>query len=56
MPLFTKNCEKLGHLKIWLCHYDFFAISNVLTRAPKNAKICLYCIGHGKHLFLGDFL
>ena len=46
--LFTKNHEKFGHLKIWLRHYDFFAITNVLTGAPKNAKICLYCIRHGK--------
>ena len=56
MSLFTKNCEKLDHLEIWLCHYDFFTISNVLTGAPKNAKICLYCIRHGKPLFLGNFL
>ena len=55
MSLFTKNHEKFGHLKIWLCHYDFFAISNGLTGAPKNAKICLCCIWHGKPLFLGNF-
>ena len=54
--LFTKNHEKFDHLKIWLRHYDFFVISNVLTGAPKNAKICLYCIRHGKPLFLGSFL
>ena len=56
MSLFTKNPEKLGRPKIGPYHYDFFVISNVLTGAPKNKKICLYCIGHGKHPFLGSFL
>ena len=55
MILFTKNYEKFDHLKIQLCHYDFFVTSNVLTGAPKNVKICLYCIWHGNYSFLGNF-
>ena len=55
MSFFVKNHEKFDHHKIGPHHYDFFAISNAPTGAPKNVKICLYCIGHGKPLFLGDF-
>ena len=55
MSFFVKNHKKFDPRKMPLHHYDFFAISNVLTGAPKNAKICLYCIGHGKPSFLGNF-
>ena len=56
MSFFVKNHEKFNHRKIGRCHYDFFIVSNALTGAPKNAKICLYCIGYGKYPFLGNFL
>ena len=56
MSLFTKNPEKLGRPKIGPQHYDFSVISNELAGAPKNVKICLYCIGYAGIVFSGDFL
>ena len=55
MSFFVKNHEKFDHHKIGLHHCDFFTISNVLTGAPKNAKICLYCIWHADSVFLDSF-